>query len=65
MKRPFFLVILVIILAGLVFFGISDTAISIVDTTIPDNEVTSSISKAGNSSASATITITVTGTLNG
>ena len=56
---PFFLVILAIILAGLVLFGWSDAAISVADTGTPNNEVTSSVSKASNSSASATITITV------
>ena len=37
-----------------VLLGLSDTDISVADTSIPDNEVTSSIS---NSSASATITM--------
>ena len=55
MKR---LVILVSLL------GLSDTHISIADTSIPDNEVTSSVSKASNSSASATIMMTMTGALN-
>jgi len=32
-SRPFFIVILVILLAGLGLFGLSDTAISIADTT--------------------------------
>ena len=48
-----------ILLIGLVLLGISDTRISIAQTAIPDNEVTSSVSKASNSSASATITITM------
>lgn len=59
MKRPFFVVTLVIILAGLILFGLSDTAISVDDTRLPDNEATTSVSKASNSSASATITITM------
>ena len=42
-----------------VLLGLSDTDISVADTNIPDNETTSTISKAGNSSASATITITM------
>ena len=63
-KRPVISVILVFILLGLILFGLSDTAISIADTNIPDDEATSSISKASNSSASATITITMTGALN-
>ncbi|MCK4529453.1 hypothetical protein KAW18_18975 [candidate division WOR-3 bacterium] len=46
-------------MAGLVFFELSDTDISIANTLVPDNEVTSTISKASNSSASATITITM------
>ena len=59
MKRPFFVVTLVIILAGLILFGLSDTVISITDTSVLGKEATSSISKASNSSASATITITM------
>ena len=59
MQRLFFLTILAVILAGLILFGLSDGAISIGDTGTPNNEVTSSVSKASNSSASATITITM------
>ncbi len=51
--------ILAILLVGLVLFGFSDTDISVADTSIPDNEIASSISKANNSSAGATITITM------
>jgi len=58
-KRLAILVILTILMAGLVLFGLSDTDISIANTLVPDNEVTSTISKASNSSASATITITM------
>ena len=58
-KRAFFLIIVAIILVGAVLFGLSDTAISIADTGIPDNEVSSIVSKASNSSASASITITM------
>lgn len=58
-NRAFFLIILAIILVGAVLFGMSDTAISIADTNVPDDEVASSVSKASNSSASATITITM------
>jgi len=57
--KKLLLVILAILLAGLTLFGLSDTAISIADTGVPNNETTSSISKASNSSASATITITM------
>jgi len=56
-KRPFFLVTLAIILAGLVLFGLSDTVISVADRSIPDNEVATSVSTASNSSASGIITI--------
>ena len=59
MKRPFLLIILAILLAGFILFGLIDTAISIADTSAPENEVTSTISEAKNSSASATITITM------
>ncbi len=65
MRRPFVLVILAILLAGLVLFGLSDTSISVADTGTSNKEITSSMSKASNSSASATITITMTGILNG
>ena len=63
-KKPFLLATLAILLAGLVLFGLSDTSISIADTGVPNSEATSSVSKAGNSSASATITITMIGTPN-
>jgi hypothetical protein len=53
------LAIVGVLLAGLVLFRLSDTGVSIADTGVPNNEVTSSISKASNSSASATITITM------
>jgi len=58
-KKP--LVILAIQFAELVLFGLSDSAISIADTSNSNNEVTGSI---GNSSTSATIMITMTGILN-
>jgi hypothetical protein len=57
--RLFFLAIHAILLVGLVQLGLSGTDISIADTGIPDDEVTSSVSKAGNSSARATVTITM------
>lgn len=57
MKRPFFLVILAIILVGLLLSGLSDTVISTADTSIPNDEVTSS--QADNCSATATIMITL------
>lgn len=37
MRRSFFIIILAIILAGIILFGLSDTSFSIVDTSIPDN----------------------------
>ena len=58
-KKP--LVILAILVAGLILFGLSDNVVSIADTDVPNNEITSSI--ANNSSAGATITITMTGIL--
>ena len=58
-KKP--LVILAILIAGLILFGLSDNVVSIADTDVPNNEITSSI--ANNSSAGATITITMTGIL--
>ena len=63
-KRPFFVIILTILLVGSVLLGLSDTDISVADTSVPNNGVTSSVSKASNSSATATITITMTGVLN-
>ena len=59
MKRLVTIVALAVLVVGLVLLGLSDTRTAIADTSIPDNEVTSSISKAGNSSASATIVITM------
>jgi len=51
-------VTLAILLSGLVLFGSSDTVISIADTSIPDNEVTSG--EANNASATATVTMAMT-----
>ena len=59
MKRLFFVVILAIMLIVLPLLGLSDTTISIADTRVLNSEVTSSVSKASNSSASTTITITM------
>ena len=59
MKRLVTIVTLVILLVALALLGLNDTDISAADANIHDNEVTSSISKARNSSASATITITM------
>ena len=59
MRRSFVLVAIAILVTGLILLGLSDTSISIADTGVFDNEVTSTISKASNASASATITITM------
>ena len=57
------MVTLAILPSGLVLFGSSDTVISTADTSIPDSEVTSNVSEARNSSATAGIVITMTGVL--
>lgn len=59
MKRALAVIIGVVLLAALVIFGLSDSAISIADTEIPDNGITTSQAEAGNRSASATIAITM------
>jgi len=58
MKKALFLVLIMVV--ALLVSGISDTSASLADTSIPDNEIASSISGVNNSSASATITITWT-----
>jgi len=58
-KRPVILGTLVVLPLGLILFGLSNTAISIADTFATNSELIISISKASNSSASATITITM------
>jgi hypothetical protein len=57
--KRLFLIIGAILLAGLISFGLSNTAISVADTGVPDNKMTASQTQASNSSASATITITM------
>jgi hypothetical protein len=59
MKRLTVLLTLAILVAGLVLLGLSDTVISLPDTSLSPNEVTSNVSKVSNSSATATITITM------
>jgi hypothetical protein len=59
------LVVLVMILAKLPAYVVSDTSVSLADNTIPDKEITTNQTAASNSSASATITITMTGILDG
>ena len=59
MKRLVIIVILTTLIVGLALSGLNDTRIASADTGTPNSEVASSISKASNSSASATITITM------
>jgi len=56
-KRLVTIFTIAILLVGLVLLGLSDTAISSDDTASPNNEVATTISRANNSSASATITM--------
>lgn len=65
MKRLVTVVIPASRLAGSVLLSSSDTEISVADTSIPTSEAASTISKASNSSASATIAITMTGVFDG
>lgn len=58
------LVVLVMMLAKLPVLVVSDADASLADSNIRDNELTTSLTEASNSSASATITITMTGILN-
>lgn len=46
MKRPVFLIIFAILLLVSVLLGLSDTDISVADTSVPNDEATSSVSKA-------------------
>jgi hypothetical protein len=57
-QRLFFVIILAIVLIALPLSISSDTPTSGDDADIPNDEVNSRISKASNSSASATITMT-------
>ena len=57
------LFVLVMILAGSSASVVSDTDASLIDSNIPDNELTTSQTKASNSSASGTITTTMTGVI--
>jgi len=59
-KTRFYLVTLAIILVGLLVFVSSDAIISIADTSVSEDEVTSSGVKASNSSASVGNVITMT-----
>ena len=62
-KRPFVIITPSILPIGLFLLGLSDSDISIADTGVPKNEVTSGASKASDSSAGAATAITVTGVL--
>jgi len=53
------LTLLVMILAKLPASVVSDTSVSLTDSNIADNEITTNQTEASNSSASATITITM------
>jgi len=44
-SRLFFLTILLVLLERLALIGLSDTDISVADTSIPNNEITNSVSK--------------------
>lgn len=52
MKRLILLVALVVLLVGSSASAVSDTSASIADSNIPDNEITTSQTEVGNSSAS-------------
>jgi hypothetical protein len=58
-KRLVTVLSLVVFVVGLILSGLDDTDISLADTSVPDNQITSNQTHSGNSSASATITITM------
>jgi len=60
-KRLVTIATLAILLVASIIIGLSDKNVSVADTSVPNNDVASSVSKASNSSASATITITMMG----
>ena len=57
MKRLVIVIIPAILLVGSVLLGLSDKDISVADTSIPDNKITTGQTKASNSSAIAMIMI--------
>lgn len=63
MKRLVIIATLAVLLVASILIGLNDRDVSVADTSVPNNDVASSVSKASNSSASATITITMTGIL--
>ena len=60
MKRLVTVVTLAILPVGLGLFDLTNTDISVVDTSIPDNKITTGQTKASNSSATAMIMIALT-----
>jgi hypothetical protein len=58
-SKQVFLITLETTFAGWILSALSDIAISIADTSIPDDEVTSSAGKASYSSETTTTTITM------
>jgi len=56
-KRLVVVVTFAILLVGIILLSLGDTDISLADTSIPENNRTSSVTKASNSSASITITM--------
>ena len=63
MKRLVTVVTPATLLVESILLGLSDTDTSVADTSIPNNEVISSVGKTSNFSTTATITITMTGVL--
>ena len=59
MKRLVLFIALIVILTGLSASAASDDGVSITDSNILDNEITTRQALSSNSSASATITITM------
>lgn len=64
MKRLVTIATLAVILVASILIGLSDRDISVAGTIVPNDDITSVVSKASNSSTSATITITMTGVSN-
>jgi hypothetical protein len=56
-KRMLSVITLTILLVGLILFGLTNLNISVADTSIPNNEVASTLSKTINYSASGVIMI--------
>jgi hypothetical protein len=58
-KRLVTVATLAVLLVASILTGLGDKDVSVADTSVPNNDITSSVSKAGNSSASVTIKITM------